>query len=618
MRVNKLSGFLLIFVLLGQMGCSSMMNMAVSRLTKGMAGVQSETTASLSDVQIGGGIGSNIAPAELGLVDQSMFEGWIPGGDLVALTFTSKKKGGGSFYNIDGTVTIDGKPAEKLMAGMYGAFSTPSPTPRKVEIVTSTGEKSSFTIAPNKKQIKVLSINGQKDNISLDLTKDVVIELDVSQVPKNTMLKVKLAITQIGLKSFVRACYIRSDDKITIPAAVFRNMDFIPGGSSLYNYDKSFLSVAVEDMKKATEVSGLIPSVSYNSTYEDGKFVTVDKDPVLNLGLTAKGEDKLKDGEMSYDFFKPNAFRSRPSEHIAKIGVVSFGISGTTAFKSPTKFYDENGKDLLSTYTASATFPQQSDEIWDSVVERMYPEIMAIVRSEYNGAEVLPPEAVTQTAGYKSIEMYSQDNFNEQEGFSKGYRKLKVLNDAPGTGKMADPLAYLVKSKALGDAKEKIMIESGADAIMTVKLEFDVADTEKLIKFFNILKTHEPELKLSDRDLGVIVPKLTFEIVGKPGVSADSDVNAARETKYVTGTIIGKGIPAKEIGLEASINYEPGFLFNKKPDIYTRKVGQITPERLDQLIRKSDLLTEFAKALKELRAKEKASGDYPIVWNLQK
>ena len=47
---------------------------------------------------------------------------------------------------------------------------------------------------------------------------------------------------------------------------------------------------------------------SGNCTHHDGKFVTVTTEPDLNTGLTAKGKEKLKDGEVEYDFFKPNAF----------------------------------------------------------------------------------------------------------------------------------------------------------------------------------------------------------------------------------------------------------------------------------------------------------------------
>ena len=47
-------------------------------------------------------------------------------------------------------------------------------------------------------------------------------------------------------------------------------------------------------------------------------------------------------------------------------------------------------------------------------------------------------------------------------------------------------------------------------------------------------------------------------------------------------------------------------------------VGVITPESLDNLVRRSDLIKEFTKALKEIREKEKANNDYETVWNLQK
>jgi hypothetical protein len=437
----------------------------------------------------------------------------------------------------------------------------------------------SFTIAPSKKQLKVISINGQKDNISLDLTKDVIIELEETRIPENTILQVGLAINQVGIKSIVRAAFIRNGSKLTIPAAVFRNMDFAPGLGVLYNYDKSFLSVDVNSIENATNVSGAFTSVQYTSNYSDGKFVTVAKNPILNLGLTAKGEDKLKDGEMSYEFLKPNAFRSRPAEHIKKIGVMSFGISGNTTFEYKFTLIKSNKENNVTT-TTKVTFPQQTNEIWDAVLEKMYPEIMSIVKSEFNAPEVLPLEAITQTAGYKSVEMFSKADFNTPASFSKSYRNGKILNEVPK------------------EYKARIMKESGADAIMTLKLDL-VAAAEK---------TKVEEAKKSD--FGVIVPKLTFEIVGKPKFDGD-------EMKYVTGTITGKGIPADEIGLEVTI-HDPGNIILSKWDVNTkRKVGTITPERLDKLIRKSDLLKEFAKALKEIRDKEKTNNDYTTVWNLQ-
>jgi len=578
---KKFRVLLLAVVILSQMGCSQLMSKFVAATAKAIP-TSTQTTASLSGIEITVGMGSNLHSADLGALEQDLFSGWKTGGDWVVIKFSNKN--GSGFYKIDGTVTVDGKPAEYFNVGLYSIVLEASPSPRKVEIATTTGEKGSFTLAPSKKKIKVISLNGQKDNISLDLTKDVVVELEETGVPENTPLQVGLAINQVGIKSIVRAAFIRSGSKLTIPAAVFRNMDFVPAGGLFYSYDKSFLSFDINSMENATDVTGAFSSVQYTSNYSDGKFVTVAKNPVLNVGLTAKGEDKLKDGEMRYELFKPNAFRSRPSEHIKKIGIISFGISGITAFNYEFKLYGSDKK-LKTTTTTKVTFPQQSNEVWGAVVDKMYPEIMSIVQSEFNAAEALPLEAITQTAGYKSVEMFSKADFNTPDGFSKSYRNGKILAQVPRNQR-----GY----------EEKIMKESGADAIMTLKLEL-VAAAEK---------TKVEDAKKSD--FGVIVPKLTFEIVGKPKFDGD-------EMKYVSGTITGKGIKAEEIGLVVTTHDEATTFFKDKWDVNTiRKVGTLTPERLDNLIRKSDLLKEFAKALKEIRTKEKENNDYVTVWNLQK
>lgn len=155
-----------------------------------------EATNSLKDVALTAAVESNLSPAEIGTVSQSFFNGWRSGGDGVLLMFS--KKSGPGFYRIDGTVTIDGKPAEYSSIGLYTVFSEANPNPRRVEITTTSGEKASFTLEPSKARIKILSINGQKDHPAIDITKDVVVELEGTQVPEGAMLKVGLAMTQPG------------------------------------------------------------------------------------------------------------------------------------------------------------------------------------------------------------------------------------------------------------------------------------------------------------------------------------------------------------------------------------------------------------------------------------
>jgi len=219
---------------------------AITKIAK-MMPTGTESTNTLTDMSVIGGIQSNLPTAELGTISQSLFTGWRTGGDQVAFGFSKKSSFG--FLKIDGSVTVDGMPMEYVLAGTYSLITDANPLPRKIEIVNTTGEKSSFTIEPNKNKFKITSINGQKDKISIDLTKDVVVELEGAVIPENAILKVGLAINQVSIKSIYDICYIRSGSTITIPAAAFRNISIIPGGDAIYSYKKSFLEIGIEVLK---------------------------------------------------------------------------------------------------------------------------------------------------------------------------------------------------------------------------------------------------------------------------------------------------------------------------------------------------------------------------------
>lgn len=560
-------------------GQGKLLNKLVAKVAKKAGNVNVVSTATLDDIVPTVGIGSNLHPVELGTISQAFFEDWATGGQQVFIMFM--KKNSPSFYKIDGSVKVNGMNLEYSTAGMYSIIGGTSDSPRKIDVTTSTGQKSSFTITPFKTPLKLVSINGQKkDNVDLDLTKDVVLEVDGISASENPLMKVSLAINQAGIKSIYDVCFIRSGSKLTIPAAAFRNINIVPAGNALYNYKKSFLSVGVERIENATEVSGSFTSVSYTNTYSDGKFVTVATEPVLNTGLTAKGKENLKDGEMEYDFFKPNAFMSRPSSQLKKIGVISFGISGKTLSQESviTQEKDVSKGQSQITKTTTLEFPKQTDETWNAVLETLYPQLTAIVQSEL-GAIILPVDAATKTEGYKSIQGFSTVDNNSKEGFSKAYKSTRLLTIAPFT-----------ESFGVNGANERIMKESGADALMSFTLDLQVDKAG---------------------DFGIMVPKLTFEIAGKiNGLSTN--------TKYFTGNTIGKGIPCEDIGFQISYTGEGSGSFGKQTEKTVQPLGEITAEELDKIIRRSDLLTMFRKGLQAIIAKEKANSDYETVWNLQK
>jgi hypothetical protein len=550
-KVKVLSMLAVALVMGTQAGCGAVL----SRMAKMMA-PPAQATTSLTDIIVTGNLESNLAPVELGTISQSFFPGWQTGGDMLLLMFT--KKGDTGFYRIDGTVTVNGKPAEFVTLGMYVAPSAADPSPRNVEITTKTGETTSFVMEPTKKQVKIVSINGAKDNVSLDLTKDVVIELEGKDLAPGAKLKVSLALNQIGVKSMYEVAYVDYAPKITLPPAAFRNINIKPAASLLFSYSSSFLSVAIDTPETAT-ASGPIGKVAYTSAYSDGRFVTVTTEPKLNPGLSVKGEE----AQMTYEMLKPGAFLSRPSEQVKKIGLLSLSIRGTTfhqSSKSTTSKSSSTTGNIKTTTTTTSTeittleFPKQTNETWDALLEDLYPAFMEVLTSEFNATEV-PVDTVTGTDAYSSTVAFANDDKNTKVEFARSFRKTKVIS------------ASMPVSEGYGmnGVNERILQEAGADALATLTLD----------------------LQISEGDDGKILmtPRFAFELTGKAnGITTN--------TKYVSGKI------ASSAGVH-----------------FTRAM---TLGQLQAIVRKKDLLTVFRKGLRELRAEEKANGDYLTVWNLQK
>jgi hypothetical protein len=532
------------FLIIAQAGFGQgMFAKAMAKVAKMVGTGNDQTTSTLTDITPILGIGSNLHSSDLGTMDQTLFKGWQTGGDIIAFTFTKKSSSG--FYKLDGAVTCDGVPVEYVTSGTYAFISAGSTAPRKIELSTSSGQKANFTIAPYKKTLKLISVNGQKDNISIDPTKDVILELG-TDVPEGTLMKVSLAMNQVGIKSMVDVCYTKSGKMITIPAAAFRNLSIIPGGKGLYNYKKSYLEISFESMENATEVSGTFPAVQYRAICYDGKFVTVTAEPVLNPGLTVSGTDL----QMDYTSFKPNAFYSRPMSEIKKIGVTSFAIRGTT-YKQTTSTSET--ATTITTTTTTLQFPKQPDAVWDALLEKLYPEFVAILQSEI--APVLPLETITNTPSYATVDAFAKDDQNTTVEFARAFRNSKVLS------------AFLPVSEGYGSnsVNQRIMNETGTDALVTLTLD----------------------LEISEGAGGLInmSPKLAMEISGKTN-------GLIGNTKYCT----------------VNIKSTAGVPFS----------NTITPEQLEAIVRKSDLMTVFRKSIKEMVEKEKASPDYVTVWNMQK
>jgi hypothetical protein len=480
-------------------GGGGFLNKIVSKVAKSVSGLTTTTTADLTAVIPNVFYGTNLHSAAVNSIDQSFYNDWKENGNMVAVMFTTK--GAYGMNKIDGEVKINGVPAEYVSTGLYVAFSDDNTSSKIVEVISSNGQKSAFTINPPKQAVKIVSINGQKDNVSLDLTKEVVLELENLSSDDKTPVLISLAINAIGLKSFYQVGYFAPTAKIVIPPAYFRNINIAPGNTKVigFNYKGSFFQVERSTIDQATDVSGVYPTVEYGNMYYDGKFLTVSTPPEINIGLTAKGTENFANGPVTYELYKPNAYMSRSSDQLKTIGITSFAVRGTTYY------YSETTNDALGrTTTKEATFPQFPNEVWDGILEKLYTDLVPIIQSEFN-ATVLPVEKITSTAAYKSMEAYAKDDVNTKVEFSTAYKDTKVIST----------FLPISESYGINNADSRLMKESGANALLKVTLDVRLTFEGKN---------------------STMVPVLGIELNGEQNGPTTS-------TKYFTATITGEGVP---------------------------------------------------------------------------
>ncbi len=489
-------------------GGPNLFTKVVTKIAKVAGGtMQTQSTDDLSTVVPSVYYQTNLPPGNLGTVEQSFYEGWKTNGNMVVLMFTNKNSSG--FSKIDGTVTIDGRPAEYSTMGVYSAFSSDNSKVKKVEITSGKGQKSSFTIQPPKYGVKVLSINGSKDEtISIDPTKDVVLELENPAGSENTMIGVRLLVKSVGISYWSEIGFFPSASKIFIPAANLRNANNTNG--SLTNFKKSYFSVTRSSMDKASDVSGIYNGVEFENTYMDGRYLNVSPDIDLSKGVKVKASDKYKDGSVQYEFIKANAFSSKPIGQIKNIAVISFALRGILYdYKQDTKY--NIGDQSYSTSTKEIQFPQLPDAKWDAVLESFYVDIKKVFEEEL-GAAYLPIEKVKATEAYQRMDDFSKDDANTTVAVSRGYKGLKIIS------------AFVPVAESWGPNSNmnKLIAETGANAVLKVTLDLQTA--------------------WQGKD-AVMIPKLALEMSG----TANGNVFP---TKYFTATVIGKGVEFKKDGLD--------------------------------------------------------------------
>ena len=446
---------------------------------------------------------SNTWPKSLGTMGTKIIPNWGEGGgDMVTVNFTQRT--GGMMSKIDGTVTVDGRPADYATMGVYSALSPASKGTRRVEVTTTTGQKAGFSIPAPRGTLRITSINGQANPETIDVTKDVTIQLAGVTAADTTPIVVKVITSVLGLREFYDAYYVRPGATVTVPAAAFRNLNIAPGNVKAgANLNDSYLLVSREGWVPALDATGEFVGLQIMTSESDGRLFRASPSADMNTGFTAKAELGLPGGKLEYALNKPGAFVSRPITQATTLATISFAVRGKTYLS---KSRTTTTSTTRTTETRTLRFPQLPEAVWDAALAELYDALTPVFTQEL-GATMLPIEPVIATAAYRSLAPFSKDDETTDVQFTHSFKGTTLLS------------AVVPVSVGYGwnRVDARLLRETGANALLKVTLD----------------------LEISEKDGFSMIPTLAFEMTGAPnGHSA--------ATKFVTGTITGAGRPLKK------------------------------------------------------------------------
>ena len=228
--------------------------------------------------------------------------------------------------------------------------------------------------------------------------------------------------------------------------------------------------------------------------------------------------------------------------------------ASTFAVKGTTYYYDHKESKFLETRTTKTLEFPQIPEAKLDDILQKLYTGVTAILKEELNATILPAETVAATKEFADMAPFTNADQNTDEHFSKAYKGLR-------------PMAMIVPLATTFKGESALFKAAGATALLKVVLN----------------------LQVSWDDKPIMQPILDVELLG-PKNGGDLGL---LPTKFFTAKLTGEGYKIK----------------GKK---------EVTDAVIDEIVRMDDLLTALRIGLQDLKAKEKAQGEYGPIWELQR
>lgn len=444
------------------------------KIISGLAGnlVKSKAKSDLSETSIAVIYASNIIPNNnLDFVTKT--EGWETCGEGVSVVFFNNE--GIGLTDTDGDVIVDGQKLEEAGMGTYfQGYPASKRGKKKVEITSSSGDKVKVNFEPLP-SLEILTVNGKKkdEDIIIDGTEDVIIELKNGDLDKDSQLYVEIIVSAMSLKAQTHLFISDATNKLVIPKEAFTNFEQSP----LPIIEKNTLSVSrvkqeiiynteAGPIQKVTTYSDFVP-VLLKGDIAGGSLLTnsLNKDKNTNVN----GKFKTIEGEYNFQIKKENAFKYPPIDRMKKIGIASFVVRGNLFQEKTTvsEKTDYNANTITTTTTnIKKWFPELSDASWQKFADKMYNEFVIKLKADLN-VEVIDANKMVSSKMYKDM-IPVLDTVTKTFVEKGAFGTKRFVNT--GEFDSFKDLRMIFPDDSLN---EKLMKELGIDGLVAVTIDLD-------------------------------------------------------------------------------------------------------------------------------------------------
>lgn len=400
--------------------------------------------------------------------------GWQTCGDAVFAGITNKNGIGLTALNGEFKVNDELVPS----AGLGTYFHGFDPSERGEKVVTvksSAGTQALVTLAPAQ-PLSIRSVDGKEkgEEVVIDGTKDIVIELDNGDADPKSNLHVQLVCKLVGTPIIYDVTVTKAKNIIYIPKEAFQNFEGSP--SPFIELNTLIVNRVSETIIQNSDV-GALRTIS---AYMDWMPITVSGD--LSKGsIMTSGFDESKNTNIDIDLStrgiynftvdKGQPFTSPPVKLMNKAAIASFVVRGNL---TDTKTVTSSNSYGTTITKFEKWFPEFPKDVWQKLADRMYDEFSTTLGSAFS-LEILPLDQIINTKAYGHIKPI-------QDGATKKFVEV----GAGGTQRIltsssVDLWKDLSITFGADFVSQRLVKELDVDAVLAVNvdLNFDF-DTETL------------------------------------------------------------------------------------------------------------------------------------------